>query len=120
MKQHLRMTFAALALVFVCLAGQAQEEQVNHSHPKWISDKGFWVVESNVHNKLEHIIHFYNNSKQEIYKETISGVKLKLNKRKTLMQMKSVLETVVIAWEQKEPLGQNRKLLIAAIQHDRQ
>ncbi|MEO8402941.1 MAG: hypothetical protein ABI480_00040 [Chitinophagaceae bacterium] len=116
MKKNLTTIIATLILVFISVAGHAQDEQVSTPKAKWISDKGFWVVEGNVNNALEHTLHFYNNNKVEIYKETVSGVKLKLNKRKTLMQMKSVLENAVIAWEQKQPLNENGKYFIAAIQ----
>jgi predicted pyridoxine 5'-phosphate oxidase superfamily flavin-nucleotide-binding protein len=118
MKQILRILLAALIVTVVCASAEAQR-QPPAGKPKWISDKGFWVVEGNIHNALENTIHFYNNDKVEIYKETISGVKLKLHKRKTLMKMKTVLETAVLAWQQNQPLDQNKKLLVASIQKGR-
>lgn len=48
--------------------------------PGWVSDKGYWVVESNINTPLNHIISFYNNDNELLYKETLIGVKMKLKK----------------------------------------
>ncbi len=70
--------------------------------PDWVSDKGYWVVESNIHSPLDHIITFYNNENELLYKETITGVKLNPEKRKVKMKLKKVLESAVLAWEKKK------------------
>ena len=90
MKLALRITLAVIVLSLLCLAVQAQEEPVVTSTPKWVSDKGFWVVESNVNNRDESIIFFYNNNKVQVYKEVVNGKQLNLKKRKTLMTLKKV------------------------------
>lgn len=119
MKLALRITLAVIVLSLVCLAVQAQEEPVATSTivstPKWVSEKGFWVVESNVSNRTESIIYFYNNNQVQVYKEVVSDKQLNLKKRKTLMSLKKVLETAVFAFEQNKPVEETEKLFIAAI-----
>lgn len=115
MKQNLKTILFAATLFVIGFAGQAQQKETQ-SLPRWISDKGYWVVESNIHVPRQYTIHFYNNDNEEIYKEKVIGIKLKLNKRKTLLQMKSVLESAVYAWEQKQPLDQNGNFFVAAVQ----
>jgi hypothetical protein len=67
--------------------------------PDWVSDKGYWVVESNINSPLDHIITFYNNDNELLYKETITGIKLNPEKRKVKMKLKKVLESAVLAWK---------------------
>jgi len=67
--------------------------------PRWVSEKGYWVIESNINNRNNHIIWFYNNDDQLVYKETLSSVKLNPNKRRVRLKLKAVLESAVWAWE---------------------
>lgn len=67
--------------------------------PKWISEKGFWQIQSNVQTPAKNIIYFYNNDKLLIYKESLNGVILDLKKRRIKMRLKRILETAVVAWE---------------------
>jgi hypothetical protein len=113
MKLTLKIVVTALILSLLCLTVQAQEIPSLDSKPRYVSDKGFWMVQSNVSNPKESIIYFYNNNKVEVYKEVVSGEKLKLNKRKTLMSLKKILETAVLAWEQNKPIKEDEKLFAA-------
>lgn len=114
-----------LSLSFLGFRSQAQEksEGVTTSKtisfkssqgPKWISEKGFWVVESNIHQPRKSIIYFYNNKKELVYKELITDEKFKLHKRKTLIRIKNTLETVLIAWDKGQPISENEGFFIAA------
>ena len=57
--------------------------------PRWVSEKGYWVVESNINSPLNHIVRFYNNDNELLYKETLAGVKLNPDKRKVKMKLKN-------------------------------
>lgn len=115
MKLVLRITLAVIVLSLLCIAVQAQDAPTPiTSTPKWVSEKGFWVVESNVKNRDESVIYFYNNNKVQVYKEVVNGKQLNLKKRKTLMSLKKVLETAVLAWERNTPVAESEKLFIAA------
>lgn len=70
--------------------------------PGWVSEKGYWVVESNVKTPLEHAVSFYDNNNTLVYKETISGVKINPEKRKVKMKLKKILESAVWAYENKK------------------
>jgi hypothetical protein len=98
-----------IGLMITALSVSAQEEEtapIASVIPKYVSDKGFWVVEGNIHNKQEHTIHFYNNDDLQVYQQRITG-SLKLKKRKILMHIKRMLDTAVVAWEQRTPLKEN-------------
>lgn len=110
MKQTLKTVSVFLLLGFACLAARAQETSTT---PKWISEKGFWVVEKTADRPDQCTIYFYNNDKELVYQEDIAG-KIKLHKRKTLMYIKSVLETAIAASEKKQSLPGNEKFFAGA------
>lgn len=83
--------------------------------PDWVSEKGWWVVESNVHTPKQHIIYFYNNDHVLVYKEKIEGMRINASKRATRMQLKQVLETSVLAWEKNHKLTENEALVVNSL-----
>ena len=100
MKQTL---FAAILSAFMLLfsfTANAQTEEPKPKAPKWISDKGYWVVESNKKTPKDAVVYFYNNENLLVYKEEIKNQKLKLNRQKTLLRLKAALEEAVIAYDQ--------------------
>lgn len=94
------IAIAALSLI-ICAANSQQKKSVT---PSWVSDKGYWVVESNIHNSKNEIVRFYNNENSLIYMETLTGRKLDTDKRKVKMKLKKALETAMDLYGQhKEP-----------------
>lgn len=91
---------------------QAQNEEEKPLVPKWISDQGYWVVESNTKTPKEATVFFYNNDHVLVYKEEIRNQKLKLNKKKTLLRLKSVLEEAVISYASGNWTNQNNLLAV--------
>ena len=87
MKQTIKTGVFALALILVSFRSFTQEEQKTGT-PKWVSEKGYWVVESNIHSPLENTVRFYNNDNVQIYKETISGTKINFKRAKVKMKLK--------------------------------
>lgn len=92
-------SLALFTLVSSILFAQ-ENDGTTHSTPGWISDKGYWVIESNIKMPDTSVIHFYNNKNLEVYTEKLQGITLNLKKRKTLMGLKKVLDRSLIAWEQ--------------------
>lgn len=83
--------------------------------PDWVSDKGWWVVESNIHIRKECIIYFYNRDGVLVYKEKIEGLRINAAKRSTRLQLKQVLETSVLSWEKKHQFKENEALVINSL-----
>lgn len=89
-------------LLFIILAaypshrGYAQE---NSHKASWVSDKGYWVVETNKQSPKEALVYFYNNDNLLVYKKEIKDQKLKLHKPATLLQLKATLEDAIEAYE---------------------
>jgi hypothetical protein len=113
MKRSFRTTITLLLFSFITMAAFAQEEQPS-TVAKWASWKGYCVVEGNINEPLQHTIRFYTNTDVLLYTETLSGVKLKLDKPKVKMKLKKVLENAVLAWEQKKA-PESEKSYVAAI-----
>lgn len=87
----------------------------NNERPKWLSLKGYWIVESNVKTPKSSIIYFYNNDNIMVYKENVEGLKVKINRTKVKMSLKKILEQSVTAWEQKHISRENDYLVTTAL-----
>ena len=96
----------------IATASNAQEQQQTSKAP-WVSDKGYWNTESNIHDPLNHIIRFYTNDGQLFHTEKLSGVKLDINKRKTKMKLKKALEQTMELYSKQEPPKQISEYLVA-------
>lgn len=101
----MRKILKAAAMLAVCTLTSiimfAQENgPVRASIPKWISDKGYWVIETNIKTPDKSVVHFYNNNNIEVYSEKVQGIILNPKKRKTLMGLKKVLDQSLLAWQQ--------------------
>ena len=102
MKQQVKKLFLAAAFGFI--ASLAYAQKVSPLVAPWASDKGYWVVENNIHDPQNNIIHFYNNEDVLVHSEKLAGVKLDINKRKVKMKLKKALEqTLLLCEQQKKP-----------------
>ena len=77
----------AVLVFFLVSSGMAMAQQEaipsQKKYPKWISDNGFWVVESNVHTPRQQTVFFYNNDAELVYQEKVPDTKLNIQKKKT-------------------------------------
>lgn len=65
--------------------------------PGWLSDKGFWQIESNIHSPDHSIVYFYTNEHVLVYKEHLQGLILDLTQKRTKMRLKKALEGALTA-----------------------
>lgn len=116
--------FNLLAVLAILLMSQAtafaQDEETSSSTtapatPRWVSEKGYWIVESNIHVPKQYTVRFYNNDQVMIYKEEIKGVALKVETRKVKMHLKRVLETALAAWSKQQQAKENEGWVANAI-----
>ena len=66
---------------------------------KWVSEKGFWNIETNIKTPKTSIVRFYDNNQQLVYTEKVEGVVLNIKRKKTLLHLKTILDKVVDDWE---------------------
>ena len=98
MKRQVKKLF--LAAVFGIIVSVAYAQTDPPIVAAWASDKGYWVVETNIHDLQNNIIRFYNNQDELVYTEKLVGVKLDINKRKVKMKLKKALEKTLLLCEQ--------------------
>lgn len=103
-----------LAIMLVVVVTSISYSQQNET-PKWLSQKGYWIVESNVRTPKNSVIYFYNNDNVMVYKENVEGLKVKINRTKVKMSLKKILEQSVTAWEQKHISRENDYLVATAL-----
>ena len=110
MKQITKTMIGFLFLLMIASTINSQEQ--DHT-PSWVSDKGYWTIESNIHDPLNHIIRFYTNNGRLFHTEKLSGVKLDVDKRKTKMKLKKALEQTMELYSKQEPAKQISEYLVA-------
>lgn len=100
MKKNVRTFIMLVLLSTSSVIATAQENETSvKATPKWISDKGYWVIESNIKSLKTSLVNFYNDANVLIYSEKVEGVKLNIKRRQTCMRLKKVLDKSLIAWE---------------------
>lgn len=107
-----QVSFLFFGLFFITLFSFAQQKTVHTSKAaQYLSDKGYWTIESNLNTPKNSIIYFYTMQNQLVYKETIEGMRIRLHKRKILERLKKVLEQSVLAYEQNHSASKDQMLV---------
>jgi len=105
-----------LAIVITSTSFKAAAQSKSAKTPKWISDKGYWVLEDNKKGNSFSVINFYNNDNQLVYREKLIGTSLNINKKKTLMKLKDALDASIVAWEEKHTLKEDEAIVAKVLQ----
>lgn len=111
MKQ-LRKISCSLLVVIITSSCAYSQHQIIVTVP-WVSEKGYWMAESNIKTPTEHIIRFYTNDKQLIHTEQISGVELNFDMKSTKMKLKRALEQTITFYRQHMASEQISDYLVA-------
>ncbi|OQP67376.1 hypothetical protein A3860_03225 [Niastella vici] len=111
MKKQLFITLFLCLLVQATLFAQHKPRAI----PEWVSEKGWWVVESNIHTPKVNTIYFYNNDGVLVYKEKIEGLRINSSKKTIRIQLKQVLETAVVTWQKEHQLKENESLVLNSL-----
>ena len=105
-----------VVLVLFCFASyQSHAQDAGQAVPKWVSKKGYWIVESNVHDPFNHQVRFYNNENTLLYKETITGVKLDPARKRVKMRLRKVLDATLLAWEKNQKPEEDKNYVLAIL-----
>lgn len=117
MKKQRFSFFTAILLVSLSTTSFAQEQPASkkQNSPRWVSDKGYWVVESNIKTPRTNTIYFYTTDNVLVYKENVEGMKIRLNRTKVLMRLKNVLDQSVTAWQEQHISKENQMLVAIAL-----
>ncbi len=104
MNQKIKIAMLVLICIVISIGLFAQLASIKLKKgrpdlPAWVSDMGYWVVESSLHQPRTHTVLFYSNNNELMYKEKLEGMKLNIEKRKVKMKLKQALETSAIAWQ---------------------
>lgn len=110
MKKLLILSMALLPLCFDALSQAAPTVELKEI-PNWISEKGYWVTESNLKSPDTCTIFFYNNDHVLVYKERLEGIVLNIKRYKVRMRLKSVLEKSIINFEANKTIAENQSLV---------
>jgi hypothetical protein len=110
MKPICKIAAVAILLSFG-LSSQAQTKLNNTVEIK----TGFWQIESNIHSPKNSIVYFYNEDKELMYKESITGRRININRKKIRNQLNTVLEQSLLSWEREKIMKENQQWLAAKL-----
>jgi len=108
MKKKMQQLTGTCLMVLASFTAFSQTN--DNSTPKWVSDNGYWVVESNIHHPKQHTIWFYNNNHVLVGAREIASARLNIKKKKVKMQLKSMLESSLDVWARQHPGSQDQQL----------
>jgi len=107
------IVFTVIVLVTACMLPSITtnaQEKGGHDN-----QNGFWVVVTNKHVKREATIQFYNDKKQLVYEEKITGRKLKLGKKKTIHCLEEGLNKALAAYNNDKTVLKNGTWIAALL-----
>ena len=104
MKKYPKFIIAVCAFLMISSSINAQKK-FN------IPPEGFWVLESNLHNKKSTTIRFYTDSSVLVYEETVNNCRLNINRKKNLVDLKKGLEEAMMAWNNKKDVLKNGDMM---------
>ena len=106
-----------LGIFFLLLTLLASAQSPAPGSPRWASEKGYWIVESNIKTPMQSTVYFYNNDGVLVYKEKVEGVRLRMQQKKTLIRLTSVLEQSISAWEKERKSQENQQWVVSRMGH---
>ncbi|QNA44171.1 hypothetical protein [Lacibacter sediminis] len=101
------------AVLFICVstATSAQEVTVSSRTPRFVSEKGYWVIRSNVKQPKEAVVYFYNLQHELVYEEEVKNARLNINRIKVKMRLKKALEQAIAVHEREGTTSKDDKIL---------
>jgi hypothetical protein len=117
MKKHFLTSMFALIISCISIVAFSQKKAKASfpASPKWVSEKGYWVVENNKQTPKHSVIYFYDNNNELVYKEKIDNMRLNFKRKKVLLRLKSVLEQSVTSWQKQHIFKEDEMLVVVAL-----
>ena len=88
MKHYIFSLFFVIGALLFTTVTKAQSAP---KPPKWMSHKGYWVIESNIKTPKKATVYFYNNNHKLVHKENIDGKRLNTNRRAVCKRLEAIL-----------------------------
>ena len=105
----------AVCMMFILTLNISAQSTSSSKSPKWLSGKGFWVIESNVKSPKNATIFFYNNDKQLVYKELVNNKYINTNRLRVRRKLEVVLVQSIDNWERKKVVQENQQLVASRL-----
>lgn len=92
--------------------GYSLKAQNKSEVPKWMCEKGYWVIQSNLKTPKSCVIYFYTRQHDLVYKELVSGKKINSEKTSTRKHLEEVLNQSITTWQKEGIVRENQQLVI--------
>jgi hypothetical protein len=111
-KNYCMKTTLILLIFFIFLGNSTLKAQSKSEAPKWMCEKGYWVIQSNVKTPKNCVIYFYTTQHQLVYKEVVSGKRINIEKTNIRKHLEAVLNQAIAAWQKEGIVKENQQLVI--------
>ena len=72
--------------------------------------QGYWVIQNHIKSSKQSVVYFYSPDHQLMYRETVTGKKIRLNP-KTIRRLNKVLHQTQLTWQKDKMVKENEQLL---------
>ena len=101
-----------IVLMCTIFLGYSLTAQTKSEVPKWMCEKGYWVIQTNLKTPKCCVIYFYTNQHELVYKEMVSGTKINIDKNSTRKHLEEVLNQAITSWQKEGIVKENQQLVI--------
>ncbi len=106
-----KMNVLACLCILMLTATQVYSQQNDPSCPPWVSENGYWVIESNIHRPGWQMIRFYDNDHTLVGEKELTSTRLNVKRKKIKMQLKWMLDSSLQSWARQHPGNDSTRLV---------
>ncbi|GAA4327154.1 hypothetical protein [Flaviaesturariibacter amylovorans] len=111
MKSILLVLFFTIAYLALGRNAHARATRSADTLLQAAAETGYWVVESNLQRPKEATVYFYNAGHELVYQEALHGVRLNLDRPRTVRRLNNVLRETIDAHSRKRTIAGSGTLL---------
>ena len=98
----MRKLVSFIIMVFLVVHVCAQEPKTEA--------QGYWVIQNHIKSSKQSVVYFYSPDHKLMYRETVTGKKIRLNP-KTIRRLNKVLHQTQLTWQKDKMVKENEQLL---------
>lgn len=107
------------SIVLILIALFAQVENLSAQQKNSNSENGFWVLESNIHDKKNTTVRFYDNNSTLMYEEKVCNCRLNIKRKKNIQYLREGLEKAYVAYNSNQKVIRDATWMTAMINKKR-
>ncbi|MEP7323043.1 MAG: hypothetical protein ABI761_14055 [Saprospiraceae bacterium] len=108
--------YVALVVLFASNISSSNAQIIARSKCLWVSSKGYWVIETNIHAKKNSTVRYYTNDHVLVHTEYVQNKKMNLKDREVKIRLKEDLEAALNQWENMQESAYIKETISSGLQ----